>query len=93
MKFKHLLISGVLTILVAFGLLTVLLPQAAVAAPPEAVYSCFICPGEPGFSLTPYTIEPLTRGAAQDECRAKAVFCVDLTRTSPGNPIACINCR
>ena len=91
MRFKHLLMCGVLTTLVAFGLLSVIVPQQATAAPPQGTYTCYTCPAVGSWPIAYQTV--YTKADAQYQCRMKPAFCVELHPDSPGNPIACNGCR
>ncbi len=93
MKLKHLLFSGVFTALVAFGLLTIALPQNVRAVQPETTITCYTCPTWP--PTTPTAVAwPETRIAAKQLCDTDAVYCIlDGSNNKIGHQLVCVGCR
>ncbi len=94
MKLKHLLLSGVFTALVAFGLLTFVLPQNVQADQPQTTISCYTCPTQTAPIPQLIDQQPASRLEAKRLCDSAAVFCIlDGSNNPIGHQLVCAGCR
>ncbi len=92
MKLKHLLLSGILTALVAFGLLTFVLPQNVQAGQPEPTITCYPCP--PVIPTQDNGQPAASRHDAKLMCDAGGVYCIlDGSNNPIGHQLVCVGCR